>query len=59
MLEGDRSRVTALIMIKLAGGMTLAGEAEVIKVDAKHSSARTCTFNVTVKHVDTVWDHYK
>ena len=46
-------------MIKLAGGMALAGEADVIKVDAQHSSARTFAFNVTVKHVDMVWEHYK
>ena len=46
-------------MIKLAGGMALAGEADVIKVDAQHSSARTFSFNVKVEHVDTVWNHYK
>ena len=50
--------MTALIMIALAGGMTLAGEADVIKVEAHHSSARTCTFHVKTKHVDRRWNHY-
>ncbi len=39
-----RSGVTALVMLALAGGTALAGEADVIKVEAHHSSARTYTF---------------
>lgn len=33
-----------------------AGEADVLKVKVQCPSS--CTFNVTVKHADTGWDHY-
>ena len=35
-----------------------AGEADVIKVDAKKSGKNTYHFNVTISHADTGWDHY-
>ena len=35
-----------------------AGEADVIKVDAKKAGKNTYHFNVTVSHADTGWDHY-
>ena len=53
-----RSGFTALVMIALGCGTLLAGEADVIKVEAHLSSARTYTFHVTVKHADTGWKHY-
>ena len=36
----------------------LAGEADVIAVDAHRSSDGTYRFNVTVRHMDTGWEHY-
>ena len=35
-----------------------AGEADVVKVDAKKAGNSTYHFNVTVSHADTGWDHY-
>lgn len=35
-----------------------AGEADVVKVDAKKAGNNTYHFNVTVSHADTGWDHY-
>jgi hypothetical protein len=38
--------------------MLNAGEADVLKVKVKKSSHDTYTFNVTVLHKDSGWDHY-
>ena len=35
-----------------------AGEADVVKVDAKKTGKNTYHFNVKVSHADTGWDHY-
>jgi len=35
-----------------------AGEADVVKVDAKKAGKNTYHFSVTVSHADTGWDHY-
>jgi len=35
-----------------------AGEADVVKVDAKNAGKNTYHFNVTVSHADTGWGHY-
>lgn len=35
-----------------------AGEADVIKVDVKKINKNTYSFNVTVFHKDTGWEHY-
>jgi hypothetical protein len=43
-------------MIALAGAVN-AGEADVIKVEAFPVGAEW-SFNVTVEHADTGWDHY-
>lgn len=37
---------------------TVAGEADVIKVEAIKESAGTYRFEVTVEHADEGWDHY-
>lgn len=37
---------------------TLAGEADVVAVDVRLTSAGTHTFSVTVRHDDTGWKHY-
>jgi len=35
-----------------------ANEAEVVSAKASCDSARVCSFDVTVRHADTGWDHY-
>lgn len=35
-----------------------AGEADVVKVDARRTGKDTYQFNVTVSHADSGWDHY-
>ena len=35
-----------------------AGEADVVKVDARKMGDNTYHFSVTVSHADTGWDHY-
>jgi len=36
----------------------LAGEADVVAVDARRSADGTWRFDVTVRHADEGWDHY-
>ncbi|MGH1543170.1 MAG: hypothetical protein ACRBHB_22320 [Arenicella sp.] len=43
-------------LLTLASSVILAGEADVIKVEAKCQT--TCTFHVTLEHADTGWEHY-
>jgi len=38
--------------------ISYAGEADVVKVDAKKKGDNTYQFSVTVFHKDTGWDHY-
>lgn len=47
--------VAGLTMIP---GLSVAGEADVVDVEAVLSSAGTYDFHVAVKHDDTGWDHY-
>ena len=47
--------VTSLL---LPSGVCRGGEADVIEVRANRSGSGTYTFNVTVGHGDTGWDHY-
>jgi len=45
----------------LAAGLTApayAGEADVLKVEARKDGGGTYSFDVTVKHADTGWKHY-
>jgi hypothetical protein len=44
-----------LVMIS---GQSVAGEADVVDVEAVRSSAGTYDFHVSVKHDDAGWDHY-
>ena len=39
-------------------GLAIAGEADVIEVQALPEGADSWRFNVTVRHADTGWDHY-
>lgn len=36
----------------------LAGEADVVAVDLRSSGGGTYSFNVTVRHADSGWEHY-
>ncbi len=38
--------------------LAIAGEADVIEVQALPEGADSWRFNVTVRHADTGWDHY-
>ena len=40
------------------GGAVLAGEADVVAVEAVEESAGTWRFDVSVDHADVGWDHY-
>jgi hypothetical protein len=44
--------------LSLVGGVALAGEADVIDVSVTRTAEDTYTFDVTVRHDDTGWDHY-
>lgn len=46
------------IVFLLTSFPALAGEADVIAVDAKKSADNSYRFSVTVKHADEGWDHY-
>ena len=37
---------------------TNAGEADVLDVNVKCTSARVCRFDVTIRHDDDGWEHY-
>lgn len=37
---------------------SVAGEADIVKVEVRKSGGQTFSFDVTVKHGDTGWKHY-
>ena len=45
-------------LLLLVSTICTADEADVIDATVKCDSNRACTFNVTVRHGDTGWDHY-
>jgi hypothetical protein len=47
-----------MIVLMLAAGGAQAGEADVVDVEVSRSDDGTWSFNVTVRHADTGWDHY-
>ena len=47
-----------LILIFMAGSISLAGEADIIKVKVDKTSLNSFRFSVTVLHEDTGWQHY-
>ncbi len=60
-MRGDRLRAAALalLLLELGGGApAVAGEADVVAVEAVPEGAGTWRFHVTVAHDDTGWDHY-
>ncbi|MDH4093905.1 MAG: hypothetical protein OEV81_03880 [Betaproteobacteria bacterium] len=49
----------AILMALLLGAQAaLAGEADVVDVKVRRSSAGTYDFDITVRSVDKGWDHY-
>lgn len=47
-----------LVLTLLVSSPVLAGEADVLSVEANCQSDSTCDFNVTVQHADDGWDHF-
>ncbi len=50
--------ILAVLFLFLNHVPLAAGEADVVKVDAKKTGSNTYHFSVTVLHKDTGWDHY-
>jgi hypothetical protein len=50
--------VWIVIVLMLAAGGAQAGEADVVDVEVSRSDDGTWSFDVTVRHADTGWDHY-
>lgn len=48
----------AFLLAICGAGAALAGEADVVGVEAVREGAGAWRFNVTVAHEDTGWDHY-
>jgi len=46
------------MLVSLFHSTSLAGEADVIKVEVEKSSNNTYSFSVTILHKDTGWNHY-
>lgn len=53
-----RNTVAAAALVAALLGVARAGEADVIEATARQDAAGTWTFQVTVEHADTGWDHY-
>ena len=55
-----RTKMAGLVMAAAIGlaASASAGEADVVKVEARKDSGGTYSFDVTVKHGDTGWKHY-
>lgn len=49
--------VLVLIAV-VGGGPVYAGEADVVAVKVRSDGAGSYSFDVTVRHADTGWDHY-
>jgi hypothetical protein len=52
------SLLLTLIILLLFVSPVFAGEADVIDVQVNKSGTRTYTFDVTISHKDTGWQHY-
>ena len=53
-----RRLLAACSILLYTSGLALAGEADVIAVEAARESDGTWRFRVTVRHDDEGWDHY-
>ena len=58
MIWKDVIRRTVAAIAALAAAPALAGEADVLAVEAVPEGAGAWRFHVTVAHGDTGWDHY-
>ena len=47
-----------VVALMLHNQTVWAGEADVVDVQASKTSSATYSFDVTVQHADTGWDHY-
>jgi hypothetical protein len=50
--------VSVLALLLAMSAMALAGEADVVGVEARQGDNGTWRFDVTVAHADEGWDHY-
>ena len=50
-------RAIVAVLLALAPGSALAGAADVVGAEARRAG-ETWTFEATVRHADTGWDHY-
>lgn len=53
-----RTLATCAVLTCVVAGGALAGEADVVAVDAQREPAGTFRFSVTIRHADEGWDHY-
>ena len=53
-----RTLIVVLFLCVILPSVILAGEADVIAVDARKSGDNLYHFDVTVSHADEGWDHY-
>jgi hypothetical protein len=53
-----RFLMVGLILAVLIGGVTSAGEVDVIDAVVTRSGSERFDFDVTLNHTDTGWDHY-
>ena len=54
----NRVILIAIVLLFSAAGPLAAGEADVVGVKAKKTGDRVWSFDVTLRHADTGWDHY-
>lgn len=52
------STLLALLFMLPCSGMAVAGEADIVEVEATQSPDGTWRFDVAVLHADDGWDHY-
>ncbi|MEM1045739.1 MAG: hypothetical protein AAGL24_06295 [Pseudomonadota bacterium] len=51
-------RACVVSLAAFAGGYAVAGEADIVGVEAVETAPGIWRFDVTVRHADTGWDHY-
>jgi hypothetical protein len=53
-----RVKAVPVLFVILLSGVGNAGEADLMKAEAKKTGENTYQFQVTVKHLDEGWNHY-
>jgi hypothetical protein len=46
------------LLFAFFGGVSHAGEADVVSADVSCTAESVCSFDVTVRHADEGWEHY-